>query len=94
MNKKDRKHYTKEEWLAEGERLFGTDYTKYRFKCPCCGNVATGQEFKDLGAKVNSIYCECIGRYTKDKGCAWAAYGLFDICKVDVDGEPVFEFAQ
>ena len=87
------KTYTAEEWLAEGERLFGKDYTKYRFKCPKCGNIATGQEFKDAGAEPNSMYCECIGRHVKGKGCDWAAYGLFDICKVHVDGQPVFEFA-
>jgi hypothetical protein len=85
--------YTKEEWLAEGERLFGTKYEDYRFKCPRCGNIATGQEFKDAGQNPNAMYCECIGRYVKGKGCDWAAYGLFDICKVHVDGNPVFEFA-
>lgn len=87
------KNYTQKEWLAEGTKLFGTDYTNYRFKCPRCGNVATGQEFKDAGKDVNAMYCECIGRHVKDKGCDWAAYGLFDICKVHVDGIPVFEFA-
>ncbi len=91
---KERKHYTKEEWLAEGERLFGKDFTKYKFRCPKCGNVASGQEFKDAGAKPNDIYCNCIGRFVKGKGCDWAAYGLFDICKCDVDGLPVFEYAE
>lgn len=88
------KFYTREEWVAEGERLFGTDYTKYRFKCPNCGNIATGQEFKDAGLDPNDMYCECIGRHIPGKGCNWAAYGLFDICKVHVDGQPVFEFAE
>ena len=46
----DGKQYkTAAEWLAEGERLFGPDYTKWRFKCPHCGRVTTGQEFKDAG---------------------------------------------
>ena len=86
--------YTVDEWKEEGKRLFGgTDYTKYRFKCPHCGNIASGQEFKDAGADPNAIYCECIGRYIKGKGCDWAAYGFLDICKVYVDGQPVFEFA-
>lgn len=30
----------------------------------------------------------------KTVGCDWAAYGLFDICKIHVDGQPVFEFAD
>ena len=42
---KEGKNYTREEWLAEGQKLFGDDYTKYRFKCPKCGNVASGQDF-------------------------------------------------
>lgn len=85
--------YTKEEWLAEGEKLFGNDYVNYKFKCPQCGNVASGQEFKDAGTSPSAMYCECIGRHVEGKGCDWAAYGLFDICKVHVDGQPVFEFA-
>lgn len=86
--------YTKDEWLAEGERLFGKDYENWKFKCPKCGNVATGKEFKAAGVGPNSMYCECIGRYVKGKGCDWAAYGLFDICTVHVEGNPVFEFAK
>ena len=87
------KEYTKEEWIAEGKRLFGEAYEDWKFRCPKCGNVAYGEEFKKLGVNANAIYCECIGRYIKGKGCDWAAYGLFDICTVHVDGRPVFEFA-
>jgi hypothetical protein len=88
------KKYTLREWRTEGERLFGRFIEDWKFKCPKCGNIASGQEFKDAGADSNSIYCECIGRYVKGKGCDWAAYGLFDICTVHVDGHPVFEFAE
>lgn len=88
-----RKDYTKDEWLAEAERLFGKYYEDYRFQCPHCGNIASGKEFKDAGCDPNAMYCECIGRHVKGKGCDWAAYGLFDICTVHVDGLPVFEFA-
>lgn len=90
---KESKIYTKEEWLAEGTRLFGCHYEDWKFKCPACGNVASGHEFKSLGIEPNAMYCECIGRHTKGKGCDWAAYGLFDICTVHVDGHPVFEFS-
>lgn len=90
----DGKQYkTAAEWLAEGERLFGPDYTKWRFKCPHCGRVTTGQEFKDAGADTDDIYNNCIGRFDKSKGCDWAAYGLFDICNTHVEGQPVFDFA-
>ena len=87
------KEYTKAEWLAEGTRLFGNDARSWRFRCPKCGNVATGKEFEDAGGQPNDIYQKCIGRLVPDKGCDWAAFGLFDICKVHVDGIPVFEFA-
>lgn len=99
MNKKDekeiiREEYTRDEWLAEGEKRFGKNFEDWKFKCPRCGNVASGKDFKEAGVKEpNVMYCECIGRYVKRKGCDWAAYGLFDICRVHVDGNPVFEFA-
>lgn len=88
-----KKDYTAEQWLAEGKHRFGEDFEDWKFVCPKCGNVASGMEFKALGADINVIYTECIGRYDKNKGCDWAAYGLFDICTVHVDGQPVFDFA-
>lgn len=90
----EKKTYTVDEWKAEGEKLFGKDWENWKFKCPSCGNVASGKEFKDAGQDPNAMYCECIGRHVKGKGCDWAAYGLFDICNIHVDGQPVFEFAQ
>lgn len=81
-----------------------------RFKCPRCGNVATMQDFKDLGVNPERAAKECIGRIRPakmaggefeagpDGGCDWAAYGLLDICVVHVEVEgkriPVFEFAD
>lgn len=82
------------EWRKEGERRFGKNPEDWKFKCPACGRINTGQEFRDAGAEPDSMYCECIGRYDESKGCNWAAYGLFDICTVEVEGQPVFEFAE
>lgn len=91
----DKTSYTADEWRAESRRRFGVRLQDYRFKCPRCGNVATGEDFKKAGANPNAMYTECIGRYNaKTVGCDWAAYGLFDICKIHVDGQPVFEFAD
>lgn len=90
----ERRKYTKTEWLAEGKRRFGTNFEDYKFVCPRCGRVNTGKEFREAGAEPNAMYCECIGRYDESKGCDWAAYGLFDICTVEVDGQPVFDFAD
>lgn len=104
------KVYTQEEWMQEGERRFGKDFLKWRFKCPMCGHVARIEEFKAAGAKdPNSAYQECIGRYTRkgspNKGdyseCNWAAYGLFGIPKGGVivlteedEGQHIFDFAE
>ena len=85
--------YTRAEWIAEGRRLFGNVYAAWRFKCPRCKNVATGAEFRDVGARPDDMAKCCIGRFVKGKGCDWVAYGLLDICTVHVDGQPVFEFA-
>lgn len=76
----------------KGERLFGADTAKWRFKCPRCGRVTTGQEFKEAGATPNDMYQCCIGRFDNSKGCDWAAFGLFDICTTHVGDIPVFDF--
>ncbi len=79
---------TVQEWLEEGKRLFGEDFSKWKFRCPACGHIASGQEFKELKADPNDMYQICIGRINgkgtdgmkgKDEGngCNWAAYGLF-----------------
>ena len=77
---------TQEEWLNEGEQRYGEDFAKWQFKCPACGHVASGQDFKDAGAEPNDLHQTCIGRHngkgTKNQtdegfGCNWAAFGLF-----------------
>lgn len=97
--------YTLEEWTAEAQRRFGPDHTKWRFVCPLCGNVASGQEFKDAGAEPHAMYQECIGRYrggrsafeeTGEGPCDYAAYGLLQFAPVRVDAggeKPTMAFA-
>ena len=90
-----------DDWKEKGKELFGSDPRDWRFKCPRCKVVQSIQDFLDAGVEKDrahaSIYQECIGRYSKEKGCNWAVYGPFDICKVYVDqgGKiiKVFEFA-
>lgn len=87
------------DFLAEAKKRFGKDPTKWKFVCPACGRVNSGQEFKDAGATPNDMAQCCIGRFDRSKGCNWAAFGLFDICSVHVefdDGSvsPAFEFAD
>lgn len=99
------KQYTKQEWLDEAKKRFGSDYLNWKFKCPMCGHVASIGDFKAAGAKSpDCSYVECIGRYTGQpspnkatgQGCNWAAYGLFGIPRggAMVDGKRIFDFAE
>jgi hypothetical protein len=82
--------YSHEEWLAEGKRRFGDDFTTWKFECPICGHVAAVgdyRQYKERGADPNSATSECIGRYQGVHGfqksgegpCDYAIYGLFQI---------------
>ena len=81
------------EWRDAAVSLFGNNPSKWKFKCPACGNIAAISEFDEFDAEPDAATQECIGRYRKDKGCNWAAYGLFDNCTTHVEGIPVFDFA-
>lgn len=60
------------DWLAEGERLFGADKKQWKWKCSNCGHVQSIADFlelkklgiieaeEDVGAIV---YYSCIGRF-------------------------------
>uniref|UniRef100_A0A6M3JLZ7 Uncharacterized protein n=1 Tax=viral metagenome TaxID=1070528 RepID=A0A6M3JLZ7_9ZZZZ len=95
------KTITRDEWKSEGDRLYG-NFKNWKFKCVSCGTVQTMQDFIDAGIPAdragNFVYQECIGRHTKEKGCDWCLYGLFQIHTKEVEFEgtkvPVFEFAE
>lgn len=61
---------TQEEWFAEGEKLYGKDKLKWKFKCPVCGHVASAQDWKDAGAESGEIAFSCIGRLLEKKADA------------------------
>lgn len=102
---------TYDEWTAEARKRFGADHMAWRFVCPICKNIASVgdfKEFKDKGAKPNSAYQQCIGRYKGSKHkafptdgkrgspCDYALYGLFRLPGVIVvmpDGEKIMAFA-
>jgi hypothetical protein len=98
------KKYTLDEWLVEGEKRFGKDKMKWKFKCPMCGHVASIEEFINIGVDANVAYVDCIGRYTgkgspkkgDTSGCNWVAYGFLKTCGkgVLVNGEEIFDFAE
>lgn len=79
------------EFHAEASRLFPGGPRTIAFQCPNCNDVATVGEFADLNVG-EAAGQECIGRsygpmsrprkpksnkFT-DRGCDWAAYGLFN----------------
>lgn len=57
------------DWLAEGERLFGTDRKLWKWKCPNCGHVQSMADFIELREKKvsevdpSTAYFSCIGRF-------------------------------
>lgn len=84
--------WTQAELVDEARRRFGDDPNDWAFKCPSCADVATARDFKAAGAEPERVGQECIGRHrgalsgppTNDggraraeRGCDWAAYGLF-----------------
>lgn len=91
-------YMSQENWLNLGKKIYGENLLNYKFKCPSCGRIASGEEYKNAGAKPKDMCQCCISRFLKDSDCRWAAFGLFDICKIRVitpKGEeiPVFEYA-
>ena len=86
---------THAEWLEAATQLYGADPLQWKFKCPICGNVQSLEQFKQVSAKPDSTYQECIGRYLPrserrsafgehgakkiEKPCDYAVYGLFSL---------------
>jgi hypothetical protein len=82
---------TQAELVAEATERFGNDPMNWAFRCPSCGDEATGADFRDALEKHPSerkgqpvtasdlLGQECIGRTLgpDGRGCNWAAYGLF-----------------
>ena len=34
----------KKTWLSQGKTLFGENVMNWKFKCPCCGYIATTED--------------------------------------------------
>lgn len=108
MSKTQPRKLTHAEWIAEAEQRFGTDAMKWRFVCPCCGHVATVQDWKDAGAQEGGVAFSCVGRWMgakreafeangdKPGTCNYTGGGLFKLNPVTVIHEgkehQVFEF--
>lgn len=93
------KEQTIQEWKADGSSLFGSNPKKWKFICPSCGHVQSGEEFEKFENcnDWEDVYTKCIGRFVDGEGCNWAAFGLFRTLgkgrKVDGKTE-VFDFAM
>jgi len=99
------KYNSPEEWKKKGTELFGEKALDWKFKCPACGKVSSGHDFKKVGADAMDLTQKCIGNFldggepdpeNNEKGCNWKAYGLFRIGDIVVcEGHEldVFPFA-
>ncbi len=47
--------YTKDEWKARAEKLFGKDEFKWQFKCPSCGNIQTPDDFRKIKNAMENL---------------------------------------
>jgi len=96
--------YREAEWLAEGERRFGSDRNDWAFKCVSCGNIQSANSVLAHGCPEDELTIRawltnnCEGRYNKNYGCDWSLSGIFRIHKVVLLSDkgvvyPMFEFA-
>lgn len=84
---------THAELLAEAKERFGDDPLDIAFRCPRCGDVATIRDFPEdarnragqecIGRSIGATRGELsrdskeVQRGQAERGCDWAAYGLF-----------------
>lgn len=93
-----RRRVTLAEWQAEGKRRFGEKVRNWKFICPACLTVQSGQDFIDTGMEKERIGTvlgfSCIGRYRgapaaglskcARNGCDWTLGGLLQIHSLEV----------
>lgn len=53
-------------WQKRGAKLYGPNVALWKFKCPSCGQIQTGEDWKAAGADIRDIdrmlAFSCIGR--------------------------------
>lgn len=50
-------------WVKKGKKLYGNDFSKWKFKCPFCGRVQTVEEFVEHGGKPDYAYKKCFSSF-------------------------------
>lgn len=84
---------TEDEFRAEARKRFGTDPMLWRFKCPCCGHVATANDYKAANAPSNAVGFSCIGRWMdKGAGPLFVRKGEKADCPCNYSGGGLFNF--
>ena len=88
------------DWIAEGEKLFGPEAKKWRFVCPICGYVQSGEDFMSKTTlekeRVQEVIgFSCIGRWidgaresfegTGEGPCNYAGGGLFRMNPIHIE---------
>ncbi len=85
------------DWKSQLIEKFGEDSQDWKFICVVCGNIQCGKDFVAIGENPQQSSFNCIGRYTKEKGCDWTLGGFLQIHKTvvlkDLQIFPVFEMA-
>lgn len=97
-----------EDWLAEGVVKFGSQREKWRFQCPVCQGIQSGEDFilyRGMGAQTSTSYQQCIGRFNGHKddeslpGCLFSVSTQPENAPVEIEYGPghtmrVMEFAD
>lgn len=77
-----------------GEKMFGPDKSKWKFKCPICGHVQSmesverhyvsehGRSKFEAVKKYIYVYYNCEGRTNPSHGCNYSTGGLFKLGKM------------
>lgn len=82
-------------WAERGKSLFGKNVLNWRFRCPACNGVQTGNEFKQffsLGAAPQMSYTKCLSHYAGG-GCLFEAEtGHDDLIQMKENGVTILSF--
>lgn len=97
------KKMTRDEWRAEGTRLFGPDETRWKFICPWCEHPTTVEDWRNVGAPPGAVAFSCVGRWMnvkpevavkKGEGpCMYSGGGMINQNPIEVDDQRLFAFA-
>ncbi len=95
---------TLNDWRRRGALLYGGDQSKWRFRCPVCGHVATPADWEKVGAPASAVAFACIGGWMRQRRkafgsagepgpCDYSGGGLFamnpiEVIGVDAQGRP------